>query len=144
MSEYVIAALPLTSIEQHWAELEPIIDSVVSHSYGEATTEVARAQMIKGNLLTLVVCKEGKIIATALLEVRTFDTGVKALFIPVFGGVNMEEWADDMMEVLNAVAKDFGCTQLRGIGARQGWIRRLQHKDYGWKELNVTIGCDVR
>lgn len=144
MSKYKIAALPVTSIDYHWSELEPIIESVVCHSHGEATTEVAKVQMMLGNLLTLIVCEETSIIAVALLEVRTFDTGVKALHIPVFGGKDMEAWADDMMEVLHAIARDFGCAQLRGVGARKGWIRRLQHKDYGWKELNVTIGCDVK
>lgn len=144
LSRYKIAALPVTAIDHHWPNLVPIINDVVSHSYGEATSEVAYEQMKLGNLLTLIVLDDISIIAVALLEIRTFDTGVKALHIPVFGGKNMEEWADDMMDVLHALARDFGCTQLRGVGARKGWIRRLQHKDYGWKELNVTIGCDVK
>ena len=142
LARFKIAALPVTLIELLWDRLEPFIDNVVRYSHNEATTETAKEQMLAGNVLTVVVCEDQEIIALTLLEIRTFDTGEKALFIPIFGGSKMAEWTDQMLNVLHAIAKDFGCTQLRGIGARKGWVRYLKTK--GWEEYSVTVGCEVK
>ena len=142
LGKYIIAAIPVTMVTLLWDRLAPFIDDVVKYSHNEATTEAAKEQLLAGNLLSVIVCEGNEIIALALLELRTFDTGEKALFIPIFGGSKMEEWADQMLKVLHAIAKDFGCTQLRGIGARKGWTRYL--KSHGWEEYSVTIGCEVK
>jgi hypothetical protein len=142
LDKYNVAAIPINLVEPLWEKMRPIIDDVVKYSHGEATTETAKEQILAGNLLPIVVFIEDEIVALTLIEIKTFDTGEKALFIPVFGGKYMSEWTGQMLNVLHAIAKDFGCSELRGIGARKGWARYL--KDFGWEEYSVTCGCKVK
>lgn len=53
----------------------------------------------------------------------------------------MNEWMDRFLDIVKAIAKDFNCTELRGIAARKGWMRKL--KPLGWSEVSTIIKCDV-
>jgi hypothetical protein len=138
---YTIAAIPEELLELAWPEAAPHIKKATDLSHGEATVETVKKRVFEGSAILLVVYKEGKIIAAITGEVREFDTGVRALFWPIIGGTEMDLWFDPMYDAMLTVAKAMGCTEMRGIAVRNGWLRRL--RNYGWEEVSISVRCPV-
>jgi hypothetical protein len=141
MNEYVIAAIPPEVLDLAWPEAAPFIKLATDISHNEATVETVRKRVYEGSAILLVVYKEGKIIAAITGEVREFDTGVRALFWPIVGGREMDLWFEPMYEAMLTVAKSAGCTEMRGIAVRNGWLKRL--KNYGWEEVSISVRCPI-
>lgn len=137
---YKLAAIPQTLVEPIWAQLEPHIARVVSIVDEETTIEVVKEKAISGDVLLLSVCKGTDIIAVLTMDIRDFDTGMKALYIPMLAGDEFFEWFDQAFTVVKAIAKDFGCSQIRAAG-RRGWTKAL--KPHGWEEQYTIIKYDV-
>ena len=136
MSEYKIAAIPQTLVEAVWDRLTPHIERVIAIVDEETTIEHVKSKALSGNLLVLAICKDSDIIAALTLDIRDFDTGMKALYIPMLGGDEFFDWYEQAFEVVKAIAKDFKCTQIRAAG-RRGWTRAL--KSIGWEEQYTVI-----
>ena len=137
MSKYTISAIPCTLVELLWPQLEPHIQRATDLVPFETYTAAIKERLLSADTMALTVSIGTDIIAVITLEVREFDTGNKALFMPIVGGNEMFEWFDQCMSVIEAIAKDMGCQELRGLAARSGWMRVL--KDKGWSEVYVTV-----
>jgi hypothetical protein len=137
---YKIAALPQTLIEPMWSAVEPHLARVTDIVSDETTTKHIREKALTGEVLIIVICKGADIIAAMTADIRTYDTGLKALHIPQLGGDDFFEFRDQLDLVITAIAKDFGCDQLRVIG-RRGWVKAL--KDLGWEEQYVVLKKDL-
>jgi len=138
---YVIAAIPITLIEPLWHKFEPLVQLVVEVAHGEITTAGVKRRALIGETLIVAVCKGTEIIAVNILDIMEFDSGLRALYIPVVGGTEMDMWLDQFFLVAKAIARDFNCTELRGLASRKGWMRRL--KNMGWTDITTVIKCDV-
>ena len=140
MSEYKIAAIPQMLVETIWDRLTPHIERVVKIVDEETTIEHVKNKAISGDLLILAICKDVDIIAAITLDIRDFDTGMKALYIPMLGGDEFFEWYEQAFEIIKTIAKSFGCSQIRAAG-RRGWPRAL--KSIGWEEQYTIIKYDM-
>lgn len=138
---YVMALVPITLIEVLWEQMEEHLQRVVDVAHDEITLSSIKQRLQTGESLAVAVCLEESIVAVNLLEVRVFDSGVRAMYIPVVGGNYMDEWADQFLDVAKAIAKDFNCRELRGLAARKGWTRFLAKR--GWEEVNVALRCTL-
>lgn len=141
VDDYIIAAVPATCIELLWDRCVPHINRVIERAHGEITLEGLKKRLIAGNTLLVTVSKGADIIAVNTLEVRTFDSGKKALFIPVVGGSDVDTWIDRFLVIAKAIAKDHGCEELRGMAVRPGWMKKLE--PYGWYNIHMVVGCKV-
>lgn len=141
MGDYVVAGIPQNLIEVLWDDLAPHLQRVVDVAHNEITLDSIKAKALRGDSLIVPICKGKEIVAVNTVEVRTFDSGEKALFIPVTGGDELDGWMEQFLEVAKGIAKDYQCTKLRGVAARKGWLRVL--KNQGWKEVNISIECEV-
>lgn len=140
-NNYVLACVPVTLVNVLWRIVEPFIKLVVDVANNEITADSIKQRCLKGDAMLVCVCKEDQVIAVNLLEVRVFETGLKALYIPVVGGTEMDHWCEQFLQLANAIAKDLNCTELRGLAARHGWVKKL--KPLGWEEGNITMYCKV-
>ena len=136
MDDFVIGAVPATMIDLVWDRVEPLIRMVEEKS-DDVCSDVVKSNLKNGDQLLVTISCGAKILAINVLDVRTMDTGVKVLYIPITAGSDMEDWLERFLEIATAIAKDYGCTELRGLAVRNGWIRKL--KPYGWEELFTTI-----
>lgn len=137
----VIAACPATLIGLIWDRVVPHLEKPIALSHGEVTLESIKARIMSSDVLLITVSRGTEIIAVNTVEVRTSESGLRALYIPLIGGSEMNEWMDRFLDIVRAIAKDFNCTELRGIAARKGWMRKL--KPLGWSEVSTIIKCDV-
>lgn len=137
----VISACPVTMIDVVWPKVLPHLLRPIDRSHGDCTVFETKKKLLSGNHLLILVSEGEKIIAAGTVEIRILDTGMKNLFINLLGGDRIDEWMDRFLEVTKAIARDYGCAELRCVSARKGWIKKLQPS--GWKELYSILACPV-
>lgn len=135
--EYIISAIPVEMIDPIWPMAEPHLQKVVDVAHGEVTLESLKMRFLSLSAILLTINKGLNIVAVNSLEIRTFDSGVRAMFIPVTGGSELDGWYNQFMEVAISIAKEHGCTELRGLAARRGWLRKLE--PLGWETLHQVV-----
>lgn len=147
MSNLVIAAVPQTLVDIVWPKAYPHIKRVIDALPHELTMDGVYRRLKSGQQMMVAVCDGEEVIAAYILEVLTFDTGVKALYLPICGGDRMDEWLERSHGVVVAIAKDLGCTRLRGISLRPAWLRVLNNnlpKDcHEWQNLSQLVECKI-
>ena len=138
---YHFAVIPTNLIEVMWDKIEPHVQRVVDASAGEITAETVKQKALEDKSSIVVVCKGNQIIAVNTVEVCTYDSGMKALLIPVVGGTEAFECGPAFLAECNQLAKSLGCSEMRGFSTRESWKRVL--KNYGWYESHFVIKRDV-
>lgn len=141
ISEYTIAAVPWEMIDLIWDRVAPLIQKVVEKAHGEITLDSVKARLKTGNSLLITISRGSDIVAVNTMELRIMDSGLRAMFIPITGGSELDGWMDQFLEVAKALAKDYNCTELRGLAVRKGWMRVLEKQ--GWEEVHTIIKCDL-
>jgi len=141
MSDYIISLVPITMIEYLWDDILPNMERVIQKSHGEITCDSIKTRLFKGEMLLICVLQGNDMVAISVVEVRTFETGKRVLCIPVMGGDKLDEWLDQYLDVLEAIGKDYNCTEVRAIGARAGWAKKL--KQFGWGEISIAVGKQI-
>ena len=58
------------------------------------------------------------------IEITTFETGVRVIYIPIVSGSRMKEWSTEEMKLLFQMAKSAVCAQKRGRGISKSWISK--------------------
>ena len=132
-----MACVPANMIDFVWDQVEPLIEEVAKRAPDDIITSVAKAELILGNKLLLIIARGKKIIAAHVLDVRVLDSQVRVLYISISSGKEMDSWLDQFHKTCEAIAKDYSCTELRGLACRKGWMSKLQ--PYGWEEMFTTI-----
>ena len=131
----------MNMIDLIWDQVEPLIQLVKEKAPDDIDINTIYNDLKNCEKLLVIVSRGSKIIAVNVLEIRTLDTGIKFLSIPIIGGSELDDWAEDFMKIAIAVAKDFGCTELRGFAVRKGWLTKL--KPFGWEEMFTTLRCKI-
>lgn len=138
---YHFEVVPIGLIEILWYKMLPHIQRVVDASAGEITCESVKQKALMDRCSIVIVVKGSEIIAVNTVEICVYDSGMKALLIPVVGGNEAFEWGPAFLAECNKLAKSLGCSEMRGFSTRESWKRVL--KDYGWKESHFVIKRDV-
>jgi len=141
MSELGISLVPPTLIDVIYPMCEHYILKVIDRAENDISSDTTKKRLKAGETMLCVIYDDDEIIAVNILEVMEFETGHRALYIPITGGERMSEWLDDFLKLAMDIAKDLKCVELRGISCRPGWIRAL--KSHGWYNINTVIGCKV-
>lgn len=139
MKNHIFSIIPINLIPTLWPQLLPLVQLVVDASAGEITCDSVLNKALKGDcsLVAVIRADNGAIVALNTIEVCTYDSGMKALLIPIVGGTEAFEWGPDFLAECNQLAKELGCTEMRGFSTRESWKRVL--KDYGWAESHFVI-----
>jgi len=135
--EIVISAISADKIDLIWPLVEHHLQRVVDVAHGELTLYSIKGRLQDGMSILITINKGSEIIAVNTLEIRDFDSGLRALFIPITGGDYLDEWKDMFLDVAKSIAIEHGCDELRGIAVRDGWLRKL--KPDGWEPLHQII-----
>jgi len=141
MSPYSFHMINPIMLEYLWPQLMVHLERVIKVSNGEFTEETIYNRAMNGGSVIVTVNMGSEIIAVTTIEVVTYDSGLKSLLIPIFGGDKMFSWGEDFLVFLKMLAKKYGCTELRGMAVRDGWMRALKNK--GWSESYVVIKCPL-
>ena len=141
VDDLVVGAIPVNAVELVWEKVEPLVRMVEQKAPYDIDVGIVKERLLMGQTMLITISRGSEVIAINIVDVKMLDTGVKALFIPITAGREMELWLDRFMEIAIAIAKDHGCSELRGLASRDGWLRKL--KPYGWEPVFTTIRCDI-
>jgi len=141
MNDLTITSVPTTLIDYIWDEVEEMLERVIKKAPDDLVSEVIKERLKAGENMLMIIYRDTELVAALVLDVRTLDSGVRYLSIPVIAGSEMDEWAEDFLDIARAIAKDYNCTELRGMAARPGWLRYLKSK--GWEECFTTVRCYI-
>lgn len=141
VDDYIIAAVPATLIDVIWDKIVPLIMKPIKLSHGEASLDSIHKKLKTGDNLLLTISRGTDIVGIITLDIRVFESGLRTLYLPLIGGTEMFNWMDRALSICEAIAKDFDCTELRGIAVRKGWMRLLEKR--GWEEVSTTIRCPI-
>ena len=114
-----------TSVDLVWDQVEPLmqmpLDKTDVNDY--FTTEDILG-LIKSTAFQLwVVIKDDRIVTAIITQFSQYP-GCVTLDIPLVGGSHIDEWIDDVWEVLKEHGRQSGCEYIRGFG-RKGWTRKI-------------------
>lgn len=140
-NKYAISVVPKPLLGVVWPLCIEHIQKAVDKAPEEVSVESTEKKLLLGNALLVAVSEGPDVVAANTLEVCTYDTGHKALFIPIVGGTGWDEWGHDFLVLAKCIAKDYGCTELRGMSVRPGWLRKLNKE--GWEEVHTIIKCKI-
>ena len=135
--EHIIAAIPATMIDLIWPKVLPWLEKPIDLSHDEVCISSLKDELKSGKQLLCTVSRDTDVIGVFTLDVRVFDSGLRAMYIPLVGGTEIDKWMERGFKIIEAIAKDYNCTELRGISVRKGWLRKL--KDKGWEEVSTTV-----
>ena len=139
--DLTLATVPANLTDLLWDKIEPFIEMVASKASDDIVTSVIKEQCRLGNQMPLVIYRGSDIVSVSIMTVRTLDSGIKALYIPIVSGSEIDTWDEDYMALLTKIAKAYGCTELRGMSIRKGWMTKL--KPFGWEEMFTTVRCKL-
>ena len=141
MNDLIVAPVPPPMIDLIWDQVEPLLGKVIEKAPDDIVASIVYDDLKAGTKMLVAISRGPDIIAINILDVKVLDSGVRCLYIPIIAGTEMENWLDRMHEVAKAVAKEYNCTELRGLAVRKGWMTKL--KPYGWEELFTTVRCPI-
>ena len=128
-----IAAIPKEQLNKVWYKCEPLILMAASKAPDDINLDRIKSEIEAKRTILITISNETDIIALHTLDVRTLDSGIKALYIPITAGTRMSEWIDEFLVIVENLALDLDCGLIRGGSPRQGWLRKL--KPYGWNPV---------
>jgi hypothetical protein len=140
---YNFTVIPTSLLEYVWFEVSQRLLPVVEVSSNELSIDSIKASILNGKSTLIIVTNGARLFGVATLEIQTFDTGLKTLYIPIIGGSLIDEWGEQFFCMCKDIAKQFGCTELRGMAARTGWVRKLKQHDLKWKSCYEVIKYDL-
>ena len=136
---YQFTMVPIPLIPHIWDKVEPLIQNVVEKAPDDLTVDNCLDSLLSFNSILVTVTKGNDLVAINTLRIQTLESGTKALYIPITSGTNLDEWMPEFLELAKSVGRDHGCSELRGLASRKGWMSKL--KPYGWEEVFTTIRC---
>lgn len=137
-----IASVPSNLIDLVWDQMVPILDMCIRKAPDDLVASVVYEQLKTNNSMLLMVYRGPKVIAINVLDIKVLDSGVRVLYIPIIAGSEMDVWLEEAHRICVQIAKDYNCTELRGIAVRKGWMSKLQ--PYGWEEMFTTVRCPLK
>ena len=137
-----VVEIPTALLPVFWDKIEVLLAPAIRRSNGEVTTESAKRRALAGETTIFVIISEAQIICAYTLEILTYESGLRALAMPLVGGAGMLKIPTEMMASLEGVAKRCGCSEIRGMSARAGWTRTLE--PLGWTLGHTVVNYKLK
>jgi len=136
IDDFTISVVPSTMIDLIWDKAKPHLEKVSDKS-DDFTIESTYNRLINGDSMLLTVSRGAEVIAVNTVHIEVLSSGIKTLYIGLVGGDELDIWSKRMLQFIETIAKDYGCTELRGMVVRKGWLKKMQ--PYGWSEAFTTV-----
>ena len=144
--KYNFASIPVNLVDVMWDQMESHLQLAVDEGDEEVSIEEVYNGLISGQEMAIIVAVGSDIVACITISTFVYRTGLKVLNMPLVGGTNSEmlDWMPELIAVLEIIAKELGCTQIRGYCARRGWGKVMgQHMPKRWHRVHETYKLNV-
>ena len=124
----MIIALPVNELDNYWDDIKPNIERALAFCNGEMGIDDVYSMIESGLLLPLLVMEDKRIVSVVTLEVVQKPLK-KVVCIMTAGGDELDSWLEDILEVVNDLAKEQKADSIY-INGRKGWLRKLNKFNY--------------
>ena len=136
-----ISAVPPDMVDDYWGLALPLLSKAFEYSCHKIDSQDVYEDLMRG-YQSLWIAFEGtpvNLVGAFTIRVKSYPAG-DALAGEHLGGERLDEWADQLFEVMELYAKDLNIKNLELIG-RRGWEKIL--KSRGWKSNLVIFEKEV-
>ena len=116
-----------------WTKVAPLLQKALDGTYDIIDVE----QGLQDNRFQLFISWNNGIESAVITEIAEYPKA-KVLRYVLAGGTNLENWLEEIQEVIEKFAKKNHCTQLE-VAGRKGWLKKL--KDF--KEKAILLSKDL-
>lgn len=136
-----ISAIPPDMVDDYWDVVVPLLEKSFEYVAYKTTAEDLYDEIKSGHQSLWVAFEEDslRIIGAYTIRIKTYPNGATAS-CEHLGGERMDEWADQMSNVMERYVRDIGIEHMEIIG-RRGWKKFLEPK--GWGSDLVLYRKDV-
>jgi len=123
-----ISAIKPENILDVWWSVRGFIKSALEYEHGDLTETEILIQCLRGKFLLVLCYTDDEIKSAHTFEV--IDTpGKRIMGLVTTGGIDLNEWQDDLAEVIDGLAASHGCDVIHTRG-RIGWLKKLERNGY--------------
>lgn len=132
-SDKVCTQVPKEDVFLIWTKVAPLLQKALDGTYDIIDVE----QGLQDNRFQLFISWNNGIESAVITEIAEYPKA-KVLRYVLAGGTNLENWLEEIQEVIEKFAKKNHCTQLE-VAGRKGWLKKL--KDF--KEKAILLSKDL-
>ena len=132
-SDKVCTQVPKQDVFLIWTKVAPLLQKALDGTYDIIDVE----QGLQDNRFQLFISWNNGIESAVITEIAEYPKA-KVLRYVLAGGTNLENWLEEIQEVIEKFAKKNHCTQLE-VAGREGWLKKL--KDF--KEKAILLSKDL-
>jgi hypothetical protein len=119
-----------THVELIWPLASPHIAAAMRRGYDEFYDEAdIRQACIDGSAQLWLACAERSVEAAIVSRIVAYPKR-RVCQVPLIGGRRLREWLRPMQEMIEAYARQNGCTHMEG-GGRLGWCKAAGYTNIG-------------
>jgi hypothetical protein len=111
---------PVDELARCWPIIEPILKRATDRGKAYEPIDVLHGVMM-GHMSLILVREGGRIVATAVTEVRQLPR-CRVLDVIFCAGTGLKRWIDQLLGVIDAHAATAGCSDVMVYG-RRGWVK---------------------
>jgi hypothetical protein len=130
-----VSMVPREFVDSCWEQIEPYMEKAAKYTYGRYTCDDIYDSIKEHDYQLWVAFKDSKIKGAVVTNIGVYPKR-KLLTMAFCGGVELKEWKDPMLKLLQKFAKDMGCDGIEST-ARLGWAKVFQND--GYKQHWVTF-----
>lgn len=138
----MIAHIPIGLVDYVWPDVQDLIKSAIDKAHGEMTLETVKQRLKDDSAMMVCLLEDDKINSLVVLQVENYDSGRKSLVVCLAAG-KFGFFDGHYDEYLTGIAKNLGCDQIRALGCRLGWERKLKQAGCKWQPLSTTLIYEV-
>lgn len=139
---YNIVSIPIGLIDYIWPDVINFIESAINKAHGEITIVTVKERLKKDSALLVVAIEQEFIVGIAIFQKEVYDSGKTALILGLAAG-NIDLFSGDYDDFMISLARNLNCDEIRAIGCRLGWSKKLKSLGSKWKELSTTLIYEV-
>lgn len=137
-----VAHIPIGLLDYVWKDVEDLLRSAISRAHGEITLETVISRLREDSAMLVCLLVDDKINSLVVLQIENYDSGKKSLVVALAAG-KFSFFDGHYDEYLTGIAKNLGCDQIRALGCRLGWERKLKQSGCKWQPLSTTLIYEV-
>jgi|TARA_R100000482_G_C5131875_1_gene152518 citrate lyase beta subunit len=139
LSSDEVKFLPVTAelVDTFWPHVISLLLPAIETAEGKTSPEQINTDCKSGKAMLWVVVCGNDIIAALVTRVYRYS-GKQGFAIEFVGGKQMKQWIDLVLNTLERVAKESGCTHFEAYG-RRAWQRWLERRNFKPKFIQYEM-----
>jgi hypothetical protein len=134
-----VSMVPKQYVDACWPKIESFLEKAADYTYGRYTVDDIHDSIVEYDHELWVAFEDDKIKGAVVTNFVTYPKR-KMLCMSFCGGVDLKDWKDPMLALLQRYARDTGCDGIEAT-ARRGWAKVFQLDGYesNWVTFELPV-----